>query len=160
MSLPKSMLISLSVDKILLPICINWSTNFRSLLFNEETAQSSLKHLYELTWRLILLAACSRICYRDSAWACVFTIRYPSKTNWYLSEVILVLIFNFHFLVVYLICFDMWLRVLISRKIAIYSDGDNIIIIIIIGFLGLSWFCVGCVGISLVDIPSLNVDGK
>ena len=32
----------------------------------------------------------------------------------------------------------MWLRVLTSRKIAIYSDGDNlIIIIIIIGFLGL-----------------------
>ena len=30
----------------------------------------------------------------------------------------------------------MWLRVLRSRKVAIYSDGDNIIIIIIIiGFL-------------------------
>ena len=29
----------------------------------------------------------------------------------------------------------MWLRVLTSRKVAIYSDGDNIIIII--GFLGL-----------------------
>ena len=30
----------------------------------------------------------------------------------------------------------MWLRVLTSRKVAIYSDGDNIIIIIIIiGFL-------------------------
>ena len=29
----------------------------------------------------------------------------------------------------------MWLRVLTSRKAAIYSDGDNIIIIIIIGFL-------------------------
>ena len=28
----------------------------------------------------------------------------------------------------------MWLRVLTSRKVAIYSDGDNIIIIIIIGF--------------------------
>ena len=33
---------------------------------------------------------------------------------------------------VYLICFYMWLRVLISWKVAIYSDGDNIIIIIII----------------------------
>ena len=32
----------------------------------------------------------------------------------------------------------MWLRVLISRKAAIYSDGDNIIIIIIIVF----WFKV------------------
>ena len=48
-----------------------------------------------------------------------------------------VLIFNFHFVVVYLICFYMWLRVLTSRKVTIYSDGDNIIIIIIIiiGFL-------------------------
>ena len=76
----------------------------------------------------------------------------------------------------------MWLLVLTSRKVAIYSDGDNIIIIIIIiiGFLGLSWFNVGYVGItlvalvfrwlcwyfvgsvsiSLVVIPSLNVDGK
>ena len=49
----------------------------------------------------------------------------------------------------------MGLRVLTSRKVAIYSDGDNIviiIIIIIIGFLGLSWFCVGYVGISLVAL--------
>ena len=38
---------------------------------------------------------------------------------------------------VYLICFYMWLRVLRSWKVAIYSDGDDIIIIIIIGFLGL-----------------------
>ena len=37
------------------------------------------------------------------------------------------------FVVIYLVCFYMWLRVLRSRKIAIYSDGDNIIIIIIIG---------------------------
>ena len=52
----------------------------------------------------------------------------------------------------------------------IYSDGDNIIIIIIIiGFLGLRfklvlrwlcWYFVGCIGISLVVIHSLNVDGK
>ena len=52
---------------------------------------------------------------------------------------------------VYLICFYMWLRVLTSRKTAIYSDGDNIIIIII-GFLGLSWFFVGYVGITLVAL--------
>ena len=52
-----------------------------------------------------------------------------------------------------------------------YSDGD--IIIIIIGFLGLvgfalvmlvlhwlRWYFVGSVGITLVVIPSLNVDGK
>ena len=32
-----------------------------------------------------------------------------------------------------------------------YSTGNNIIIIIIVvGFLGLSWFCVGYVGIMLV----------
>ena len=48
---------------------------------------------------------------------------------------IVFLIFNFHFVVVYLICFYMWLRVLTSRKVAIYSNGDNIIIIIIVGFL-------------------------
>ena len=61
----------------------------------------------------------------------------------------------------------MWLRVLTSRKVAIYSDGDNIIISIIIGIfrfklvllvlLRLRWYYVG---ISLVVIPSLNVDGK
>ena len=30
----------------------------------------------------------------------------------------------------------MWLRVLISRKVVIYGDGDNIIIIIIIIIVG------------------------
>ena len=94
-----------------------------------------------------------------------------------LHEKNIVLIFDFHFVVVYLICFYMWLRLLTSRKVAIYSDGD---IIIIIGFLVLRWFCVGYVGItlvalvlrwlrwyfagsdgiSLIVIPSLNVDGK
>ena len=38
------------------------------------------------------------------------------------------------FVVVYLVCFYMWLRVLISRKVAIYSDGDNIIIIVVVFF--------------------------
>ena len=38
------------------------------------------------------------------------------------------------FVVVYLVCFYMWLHVLISRKVAIYSDGNNIVIIIIIVF--------------------------
>ena len=66
----------------------------------------------------------------------------------------------------------MWLRVLTCRKVAIYSDGDNIIIII--GFFGLRlvftlvmlvllwlrWYYFGSIGISLVVIPSLNVDGK
>ena len=40
---------------------------------------------------------------------------------------------------VYLICFYMWLRVHTSRNATIYSDGDNIIIIIIIIGLGF-WF--------------------
>ena len=64
---------------------------------------------------------------------------------------------------VYLICFSMWLRVLTSRKVAFFSDGDNIIIIIIIiiGFLGLRfklvlrwlrWYFVSCIGISLVAL--------
>ena len=39
---------------------------------------------------------------------------------------------------VYLICFYMWLRVFTSRKVAIYSDGYDIIIIIII----VIWFLV------------------
>ena len=56
-------------------------------------------------------------------------IRTNTCRRWYC-----VLIFNFHFVVVYLICFYMWLRVLTSRKVTIYSDGDNIIIIIIVGF--------------------------
>ena len=47
---------------------------------------------------------------------------------------IVFLIFNFHFVVVYLICFYMWLRVLIIWKVVIYSDGDNIIIIIAFSF--------------------------
>ena len=50
----------------------------------------------------------------------------------------------------------MWLRVLRGQKVTIYSDGDNIIIII--GFLGLRfklvlrwlrWYFVGCIDISL-----------
>ena len=55
----------------------------------------------------------------------------------------------------------MLLCVLRSRKVSIYSDGDNIIIIIIIGFLGLRfelvlrwlrWYFVGCIGILLVAL--------
>ena len=54
------------------------------------------------------------------------------RRRWYC-----VFVFNFHFVVVYLISFYMWLHVLRSRKVTIYSDWDNIIIIIIIimGFL-------------------------
>ena len=37
------MLTSLSVDEILLPRYVNWSTNFRGLLFNDEMAPSCFK---------------------------------------------------------------------------------------------------------------------
>ena len=51
-----------------------------------------------------------------------------------------IVVVYFNFVVVYLICFYVWLYVLISRKVVIYSDGDNIImIIIIVGFLGLGF---------------------
>ena len=60
----------------------------------------------------------------------------------------------------------MWLHVLTNRKVAIYSDGDNIIIIIIIKVFGLRlvftlvmlvlrwsrWYFVGSVGDSLVAL--------
>ena len=50
-----------------------------------------------------------------------------------------------------------------------YSDGKVVIIIIIIRFFGLRfklvlrwlrWYFVGSIGIMLVVIPSLNIDGK
>ena len=49
---------------------------------------------------------------------------------------------------VYLICFYMWLRVLTNRKVAIYSDGD--IIIIILAFFGLRGVCIGISLVALV----------
>ena len=39
------MLTSLPVDEILLPSYMNWSTNFRRLIFHEEMAPSWLKHM-------------------------------------------------------------------------------------------------------------------
>ena len=56
------------------------------------------------------------------------------------------------------------MHILTSRKVAIYSDGDNIIIIIITRYFGLRfklalcvllwlrWYYVGCVGNSLVAL--------
>ena len=41
--------------------------------------------------------------------------------------------------------------------------GIALLLLLLLGFLGLSWFCVGYVSITLVAlvvIPSLNVDGK
>ena len=51
-TLPMHML-SLSVDKILLPRYANSSTNFRGLPFNEEMAPSWLKHMNSVLSELI-----------------------------------------------------------------------------------------------------------
>ena len=89
--------------------------------------------------------------------SCCTVTYYPSRKPYTLDcrRRYCVLIFNFHFLVVYLICFYMWLRVLTSRKVAIYRDGDIIIIFIEFSGLGwlLHWLClyyIGWVGITLV----------
>ena len=42
-TLPMCILIRLSVDEILLPRYVNWSTNFRGLPFHEEMTSSRLK---------------------------------------------------------------------------------------------------------------------
>ena len=68
----RRILMSLSVDKTLLPRWVNLSTNFRELPFRVEMSPSWLKHVYSLlsafAWRPMPLATCSRLCRRDSAW--------------------------------------------------------------------------------------------
>ena len=65
------MLTLLSVDEILLPRYMNWSTDFRSLLCNEEMAPPSLNHmnstLSKLSLRPMPLTVCSRLCSWDSS---------------------------------------------------------------------------------------------
>ena len=74
-TLPRHIWTSLSVDEILLPSYINWSTIFRGLPFNE-MAQSWFKHmnsvLSDFIKRPMVLAACSRLCSRDLAWTGIF----------------------------------------------------------------------------------------
>ncbi len=55
---PMLLLTSLSVDEILLPRYMNFSTNFRGLSFNEKMTFSSLKH-----WKndLVSHLACGRM---------------------------------------------------------------------------------------------------
>ena len=69
-------LISFSVDEILLPRYINLSTNFREPPFCMEISLFWLKHMYSilsaLEWRTMQPAACSRLWSRDSAWVGVF----------------------------------------------------------------------------------------
>ena len=53
----------------------------------------------------------------------------------YVGGDIVFLIFNFHFCSgIFNLFFYIWLRVLNSRNVTIYSDGDNIMIIFV-GFL-------------------------
>ena len=59
-------LITFSIDEILLPRNGNWSFNFRSLPLQEEMSPSRLKHMNS---SYMLPAACSRLCNWDSSWA-------------------------------------------------------------------------------------------
>ena len=72
----RHILISLSVDEMLLPRYVNLTTDFREPPFREEMAPSGLKLMYSVwstfTWRTMPTATCSRLCSRDSAWVGVF----------------------------------------------------------------------------------------
>ena len=66
-------LTSLSVDEILLPRYVNWSTNFRGLPLQMEMTPLCLKCINSLfAFMLRPFAACSKLGSRDSAWAGVF----------------------------------------------------------------------------------------
>ena len=81
--LPICILISISVDEILLPKYINRSTNSIFLSFNKEIAQSWIKRmkfvLFEFMGKQISLAVCFRLCCRDSVWAVAFAITAKSS---------------------------------------------------------------------------------
>ena len=78
---------------------------------------------------------------------------------WYLISI---------FVAVYLICFYMWLPVPTVGWSPLIAMGITLLLFLLLGFrlwfkLVLRWLCwyyVGCVGISLVALPSLNVYGK
>ena len=61
----KDMLTPISVDEMLLPRYVNWSTNFRDLPLYLQMASSCLKHIHSVlllfTLGLMSLAACSRL---------------------------------------------------------------------------------------------------
>ena len=74
----KCMLTSLSVDEMLLPRYVNWSTNFRGSSLKVEVVPYCLKHMYSNSV-LLPLATCSRLCSRNSACICakcliIFTV--------------------------------------------------------------------------------------
>ena len=84
---PMCMLTSLSVDEILLPRYMNWSTYFRSLPFDEVMALFCLKHiriLSEFTLRTMPLTAYSRLCSRDLALPDLFAHSARSSVNLHL----------------------------------------------------------------------------
>ena len=64
------MLRPLSVDKILLPRYVEWSTKFSGLPFDIEMSISCLKYLNsvlpEFIKRPILVTACFKLCSKDS----------------------------------------------------------------------------------------------
>ena len=69
-------LMSFSVDEMLLPKYVSLSTNFKETPFSVERYPFLLKHMYSVlsafTWRPMPLAACSRLCSKDPAWLGVF----------------------------------------------------------------------------------------
>ena len=75
-TLPMCIMTSLSVNEILLPRYMSWSSNLWGSSFNEEMASSCLKPnnsvLSEFTKRPMPLAVCSRLCRGDPASAGVF----------------------------------------------------------------------------------------
>ena len=65
-------LISLSVDVILLPRYVNSSINFSGFPVRVEIAPSSFV-LFAFTYNPMLPSCCFKLCSRDSAWTGVFT---------------------------------------------------------------------------------------
>ena len=84
-------LMSLSINEMLILRMVNLSTNFREPPFSVEMSTFSLRHLYSilytLTWRPMPLAACSRLCSKDSAWVGVFA-RSAMSSAWSVSTIV------------------------------------------------------------------------
>ena len=72
----KCVLISLSVDEMLLLRYLNLSTNFRGLPLRVEMAPFCLKYMYSVllafTWSPVSPDAYSRLCSRNSTWVIPF----------------------------------------------------------------------------------------
>ena len=93
-----------------------FSHSFSFILWSAGTAKSTILHILFCLLIIIRSGLLAKI-----RWSvCMY------------RRIYCVLLFNFNFVVVYLICFYMWLRVLTSWKVAIYSDGDVIIIVFLV----------------------------